>query len=132
MATVIIYNNDVQGALRALKKEQQKEGTFRYIKAKKTFKNNREKALERETEIVRRKIKDKNEKISNGFYNQISVQSSKPFVFKLYGRIIKVFNDGRVGVYTSKNKKVNEIMLDVVDFDDQEKLINAVKETIKG
>ena len=38
MATVIIYNNDVQGALRALKKEQQKEGTFRYTKARKSFK----------------------------------------------------------------------------------------------
>ena len=42
MATVIVYNNDVQGALRALKKELQKDGVFRLVKGRKNFKNNRE------------------------------------------------------------------------------------------
>ena len=96
MATVVIYNNDIQGALRTLKKEQQKEGTFRYIKAKKTFKTRHEKSIERMSEIIRRKIKDWNEKLLSNFYNKTTVQKSQPFVFRVSGYLVKVFNDGRV------------------------------------
>src|SRR5574344_1789432 len=125
MATVVIYNNDVQGALRALKKELQKEGVFRLIKGKKNFKNTRLIKKERMEEIVRRKIKDTHEKKANNAYRGVSVQSPKPFVFKKDGYIFKVHNDGKVGVYTEKNKKINEMMLDKVDFDDMNSLLDV-------
>ena len=131
MATVIIYNNDIQGALRALKKEQQKEGTFRYIKGRKTYKNNHEKNKERLTEIIRRKIKDKHEKAANGAYMGVDVQNPKPFVFKISGYIAKVFNNGKVFIYTNKNKKVNEVMLNKADFDDIEALLGKVKASVE-
>ena len=124
MATVTIYNNDVQGALRALKKELQKEGVFRLVKARKNFKNNREKAKERFDEIVRRKIKDKHESKANSAYSGVMEQKPKPFVFKLEGYVVKVYNDGKVSIYTNKNKKVNELMLDKVDFDNIESLVS--------
>lgn len=132
MATVIIYNNDIQGALRALKKEQQKEGTFRYIKSRKTYKNAHEKKKERLTEIIRRKIKDKHEQVANGAYMGVEIQNPKPFVFKLSGFVVKVFNNGKVFVYTNKNKKVNEVMLDKADFDDIEALVGKVKASVEG
>lgn len=132
MATVVIYNNDIQGALRALKKEQQKEGTFRYIKSRKTFKNAHELAKERLTEIIRRKIKDKHEQVANSAYAGVEVQNQKPFVFKLYGYVIKVFNNGKVFVFTNKNKKVNELMLDKADFDNIDALIGKVKATAEA
>ena len=108
MATVVIYNNDVQGALRALKKEQQKEGTFRYIKLKKTFKTRHEKSIERMSEIIRRKIKDWNEKLLNNFYNKTTIQKSQPFVFQINRYVVKIFNDGRVLVFFAqqKNKQI--------------------------
>ena len=127
MATVVIYNNDVMGALRALKKEQQKEGTFRCIKAKKTFKNNREKSLERMTEIIRRKIKDRNEKALDSSSSVMTSQGQKPFVFQVFNHIVKIYNNGKVCVYTTKNKKVNELMLDKADFDDASILLAATK-----
>ncbi len=127
MATVVIYNNDVTGALRALKKEQQKEGTFRCIKAKKTFKNNREKSLERMTEIIRRKIKDRNEKALDSSSDVMTSQGQKPFVFQVFNHIVKIYNNGKVCVYTTKNKKVNELMLDKADFDDASILLAATK-----
>ena len=127
MATVVIYNNDVMGALRALKKEQQKEGTFRCIKAKKTFKNNREKALERMMEIIRRKIKDRNEKALDSSSGIMTSQGQKPFVFQVFNHIVKIYNNGKVCVYTTKNKKVNELMLDKADFDDASILLAATK-----
>ena len=127
MATVVIYNNDVMGALRALKKEQQKEGTFRCIKAKKTFKNNREKSLERMTEIIRRKIKDRNEKALDSSSGVMTSQGQKPFVFQVFNHIVKIYNNGKVCVYTTKNKKVNELMLDKADFDDASILLAATK-----
>ena len=127
MATVVIYNNDITGALRALKKEQQKEGTFRCIKAKKTFKNNREKALERMMEIIRRKIKDRNEKALDSSSGVITSQGQKPFVFQVFNHIVKIYNNGKVCVYTTKNKKVNELMLDKADFDDASILLAATK-----
>lgn len=125
MATVILYNNDIQGALRALKKEMQKEGVFRLMKARKTFKNNREKAKERADEIVRRKIKDKHEKIANSAYIGVLAVKPKPFVFKLNKYVVKVYNDGRVAIYAEKNKKVNELMLDKANFDDIEALVKT-------
>ena len=127
MATVVIYNNDVTGALKALKKEQQKEGTFRCIKAKKTFKNNREKMLERMTEIIRRKIKDRNEKALDSSSGVMTSQGQKPFVFQVFNHIVKIYNNGKVCVYTTKNKKVNELMLDKADFDDASILLAATK-----
>ena len=127
MATVVIYNNDVMGALRALKKEQQKEGTFRCIKAKKTFKNMREKMLERMTEIIRRKIKDRNEKALDSSSGIMTSQGQKPFVFQVFNHIVKIYNNGKVCVYTTKNKKVNELMLDKADFDDASILLAATK-----
>ena len=127
MATVVIYNNDVMGALRALKKEQQKEGTFRCIKAKKTFKNMREKMLERMTEIIRRKIKDRNEKALDSSSSVMTSQGQKPFVFQVFNHIVKIYNNGKVCVYTTKNKKVNELMLDKADFDDASILLAATK-----
>lgn len=130
MATVIIYNNDVQGALRALKKEQQKEGTFRYTKARKCHKNNHEIKQERLTEIIRRKIKDRNEKVANGFYNQICSQNDRPFVFKLYGYDIKIYNTGMVYIFL-KNKKINEIMLNEIDFDSEESLLSKLSQEVK-
>ncbi len=130
MATVIIYNNDVQGALRALKKEQQKEGTFRYTKARKCHKNNHELSQERLTEIIRRKIKDRNEKIANGFYNQICSQNDRPFVFKLYGYDIKIYNTGIVCIFL-KNRKINEIMLNEIDFDSEESLLSKLSQEVK-
>ena len=132
MATVIIYNNDIQGALRALKKEQQKEGTFRYIKGRKNFKNAHERNKERLTEIIRRKIKDKHEQAANGAYMGVEIQNPKPFVFKLSGYIVKVFNNGKVFVYKKKKKKVNEVMLDKADFDDIEALVGKVKASVEG
>lgn len=131
MATVVIYNNDVQGALRALKKEQQKEGTFRYIKSRKTFKNSHELAKERLTEIIRRKIKDKHEKIANSAYIGVEYQNQKPFVFKVNGYIVKVFNNGKVFVFTAKNKKVNELMIDKADFDNMDVLLGKVKASVE-
>ena len=127
MATVVIYNNDVMGALRDLKKEQQKEGTFRCIKAKKTFKNMREKMLERMTEIIRRKIKDRNEKALDSSSGIMTSQGQKPFVFQVFNHIVKIYNNGKVCVYTTKNKKVNELMLDKADFDDASILLAATK-----
>ena len=117
MATVVIYNNDIQGALRALKKEQQKEGVFRLVKAKKNFKNARVLSKERMDEIIRRKIKDKHEKKANNAYSGVSEQKPKPFVFKLEGYIVKVYDNGKVIFYTQKNKKINEMMLNDVEFD---------------
>ena len=132
MATVTIYNNDVQGALRALKKELQKEGVFRLTKARKNFKNNREKAKERLDEIVRRKIKDKHESKANSAYNGVNEMKPQPFIFKLENYIIKVYDNGNVGVYTLKNKKVNELMLDKADFDDIDSLVKATKAKIQS
>lgn len=122
MATILICNNDVQSALRALKKELQKDGVFRLAKAKKTFKNSHELKQERMVEIVRRKIKDKHESKANSAYRGVNEQKPKPFVFKLQGYTIKVYNDGRVAVY-EKNKKINEMMLDKVDFDNISSLV---------
>ncbi len=139
MATVTIYNNDVQGALRALKKELQKEGVFRLAKARKNFKNNREKAKERFDEIVRRKIKDKHEKKANSVYVGVNEEKPKPFVFKLDSYVIKVYDNGKVVIYTAKNKKLNELMLDEANFDNIEDLIKRkisekkeAKKTTKG
>lgn len=129
MATVVIYNNDIQGALRALKKEQQKEGTFRYIKAKKTFKTRHEKSIERMSEIIRRKIKDWNEKLLSNFYNKTTVQKSQPFVFRVSGYLVKVFNDGRVLVF-SNNKKINELSFENADFDNPEVLSGKIASAI--
>lgn len=135
MATVVIYNNDIQGALRALKKEQQKEGVFRIVKAKKNFKNARVLSKERMDEIVRRKIKDKHEKKANNAYSGISEQKPKPFVFKLEGYIVKVYDNGKVAVYTQKNKKIREMMLNNVEFDNikefLEKSIKEEKQAVK-
>ena len=121
MATVVIYNNDIQGALRALKKEQQKEGTFRYIKAKKTFKTKHEQSIERMSEIIRRKIKSWNEKLLSNFYNKINVKKAQPFVFRVNGYLVKVFNNGKIFVFLH-NKKINELLLENVDFDNPDVL----------
>ena len=131
MATVTLYNNDIHGALRALKKELQKEGVFRIIKANKTFKNNHERKTERFNEIVRRKKKDQHEKKANSAHIGVKEQKPKPFVFKLSGYVVKVYDDGRVVVYTTKNKKVNELMLNEANFDDIESLITNKKEKVK-
>ena len=123
MATIIIYNNDVQGALRALKKELQKEGVFRLAKARKNFKNNREKAKERIDEIIRRKIKDKHEEKANSAYIGVNEENPKPFVFKLDTYTVKVYNDGKVIVYSAKSKKINEMMLNEANFDNISDLV---------
>ena len=129
MATVVIYNNDIQGALRALKKEQQKEGTFRYIKAKKTFKTRHEKSIERMSEIIRRKVKDWNEKILSNFYNKTTTQKSQPFVFRVSGYLVKIFNNGKVFVF-SHNKKINELSFENVDFDNPDVLSGKIATAI--
>lgn len=132
MATVIVYNNDVQGALRALKKEQQKDGVFRIAKGRKNFKDRREKKKERLTEIIRRKIKDKHENRANSVYSGVKVQTPKPFVFELEGYMVKVYDDGKVKVYTSKNKKINELMLNEANFDDIKKIVGKeIEKTVK-
>ncbi len=133
MATVTIYNNDVQGALRALKKELQKEGVFRIAKARKNFKNNREKAKERFSEIIRRKKKDKQEEKANSACVGVNEEKPKPFVFKLDTYVVKVYNDGKVSVYNNKNKKINELMLNEANFDSIEDLVKqkVVKKTAK-
>ena len=117
MATILICNNDVQSALRSLKKELQKDGVFRLVKGRKNFKNNRELKKERFEEIIRRKIKDKHEAKANSAYSGVNVENPKPFVFKIQGYNIKVYNDGKVLVYDG-SKKINEARLDKVDFDD--------------
>ena len=127
MATVIVYNNDVQGALRALKKELQKDGVFRIVRARKNFKDARTLKKERLTEIIRRKIKEVHEKRASFAYVGIDPQKPKPFVFKLNPYLIKVYDNGKVFVYNEKRKKINEIMLDVVDFDDMNSLIGKIK-----
>ena len=129
MATVVIYNNDIQGALRALKKEQQKEGTFRYIKAKKTFKTKHEQSIERVSEIIRRKIKSWNEKLLSNFYNKINVKKAQPFVFRVNGYLVKVFNNGKIFVFLH-NKKINELLLENVDFDNPDVLSGKTASTI--
>lgn len=129
MATVIIYNNDVQGALRALKKEQQKEGTFRYIKAKKTFKTKHEKTAERVSEVIRRKIKNWNEKLWSNFYNKTTPQKSKPFVFQVNNYVVKLYDDGRVLVFLH-NKKVNELTFESADFDNIDVLTGKIASTV--
>lgn len=129
MATVVIYNNDIQGALRALKKEQQKEGTFRYIKAKKTFKTRHEKSIERMSEIIRRKLKDWNEKLLSNFYNKTTTQKSQPFVFRINGYLVKIFNNGKVFVFLH-NKKINELSFEDVDFDNPDVLSGKIATTI--
>ena len=123
MATVVIYNNDVQGALRALKKELQKDGVFRLVRGRKNFKDARALKKERTTEIIRRKIKDVHEKRASTAYVGVEVQKPKPFVFKLNSYLVKVYDNGKVLVYNSKRKKINEVMLDVVDFDNINSLI---------
>ena len=128
MATVVIYNNDVQGALRALKKEQQKEGVFRIVRAEKNFKNNHTLKKERMDEIIRRKIKDKHEAIANSAYSGVTVENPKPFVFRILNYIAKVYDDGRVFICSLKNKKIAEFMLDKIDFDDIE---NAIKNKLE-
>ena len=90
MATVTIYNNDVQGALRALKKELQKEGVFRLAKARKNFKNNKKKAKERFDEIVRRKIKDKHEKKANSVYVGVNEEKPKPAFSAGFGKVVRL------------------------------------------
>ena len=129
MATVVIYNNDIQGALRALKKEQQKEGTFRYIKLKKTFKTRHEKSIERMSEIIRRKIKDWNEKLLNNFYNKTTIQKSQPFVFQINRYVVKIFNDGRVLVFL-RNRKINKLSFEDVDFDNIDVLSGKIATAI--
>ncbi|MBQ7551910.1 MAG: 30S ribosomal protein S21 [Rickettsiales bacterium] len=125
MATVVIYNDDIQGALRALKKEQQKEGTFRYIKAKKTFKTRHEKYIERMSEIIRRKIKDWNEKLFSNFYNKTTAKTAQPFVFRISGYLVKIFNSGKVLVFLH-NKKINELSFEDVDFDNPDVLSGKI------
>ena len=129
MATVVIYNNDIQGALRALRKEQQKEGTFRYIKAKKNFKTRHEKSIERMSEIIRRKIKSWNEKLLSNFYNKTTTQKAQPFVFRINGYLVKIFNNGKVLVFLH-NKKINELLFDNIDFDDINVLSGKIASTI--
>ena len=129
MATVVIYNNDIQGALRALKKEQQKEGTFRYIKAKKTFKTRHEKSIERMSEIIRRKIKDWNEKLLSNFYNKTTAKKAQPFVFRINGYLVKIFNNGKVFVFLH-NKKINELSFEDVDFDNPNGLSGKIATAI--
>ena len=136
MATVVIYNNDIQGALRALKKEQQKEGVFRIVKAKKNFKNTRTLLKERMDEIIRRKIKDKHEKKANNAYSGVTERKPKPFVFKLEEYIVKVYDNGKVSFYTQKNKKIYDKMLNDVEFDNLkaflEKNISEEDSVVKG
>ena len=116
--------------MRALKKELQKEGVFRLAKARKTFKNSHELKQERMVEIVRRKIKDKHETKANSAYRGVNEQKPKPFVFKIYGYTAKIYNDGRVMVY-EKNKKVNETMLDKINFDNINELLGTTIKTKK-
>ena len=134
MATILICNNDVQSALRSLKKELQKDGVFRLVKGRKNFKNNRELKKERFEEIIRRKIKDKHEAKANSAYSGVNVENPKPFVFKIQGYNIKVYNDGKVLVYDG-SKKINEARLDKVDFDDLSSLIkknNSKEEEVEA
>lgn len=123
MATVIVYNNDIQGALRSLKKELQKDGVFRLVRGRKTFKDERVIKKERMTEIIRRKIKETHEKRAISAYTGVNPQKPKPFVFKHNQYVVKVYDNGKVFVFNDKNRKINEVMLDVVDFDDNNSLL---------
>ena len=127
MATIVIYNNDINGALRSLKKEQQKEGVFSIVRGRKRFKNASEISEERLTEIIRRKIKDKIEKKVNEAYIGVDLSKQTPFIFKLEGNTFKVYNNGNVNVYNNKNKKVGSCTLDKADFDDILSFANQAK-----
>jgi ribosomal protein S21 len=116
MVTVFVYNNDVQGALRTLKKEQQREGTFRYVKAKHCFKSSRLKRKERLIEIIRRKLKESSEKIARVQTENIKAVIT-PFVFEAEGYTVRVFDDGRVVCFNARGRLILKSMIEEFDFD---------------
>lgn len=55
---VIVQNENIEGALRVLKKKMQREGLFREMKERRHFEPNSEKNKRRKAEAVRRARKD--------------------------------------------------------------------------
>ncbi len=126
MVTVFVYNSDIQGALRNLKKEQQREGTFRYVKAAKFFKPKRQVEKERMQEIVRRKRKDLSEKMLKLQVETIPSKIS-PFILTSGDFKIKIFDNGLVKIFDLKtDKKRLETSVDKVDFDNLEGLVDGL------
>ena len=81
------------------------------------------------SEIIRRKIKDWNEKLLNNFYNKTTIQKSQPFVFQINRYVVKIFNDGRVLVFL-RNRKINKLSFEDVDFDNIDVLSGKIATAI--
>ena len=118
MVTIVVYNNDINGALKALKRIQQQENTFKCVKSKKYYKNNAETATNRFTEIVKRKIKEYKEK-KLSIQNEMVKSKITPFIFNLDRYIVKIFDSGAVVVMLD-NKNVLKTTIDKIDFDNIE------------
>ncbi|MEE4211506.1 MAG: 30S ribosomal protein S21 [Parvularcula sp.] len=54
MVNIVVRDNNVEQALRALKKKMQREGTFREMKARKFYEKPSEKRARQKAEAVRR------------------------------------------------------------------------------
>ena len=81
------------------------------------------------SEIIRRKIKDWNEKLLSNFYNKTTAKKAQPFVFRINGYLVKIFNNGKVFVFLH-NKKINELSFEDVDFDNPNGLSGKIATAI--
>lgn len=59
IVTIIVHDNNVEQALRVLKKKMQREGSFREMKLRRYYEKPSEKKLRKKTECVRRARKMK-------------------------------------------------------------------------
>ena len=65
---VVVHDNNIEGAMRVLKKKMQREGLFREMKERRHFEKNSEKKKRVMAEAVRRARKDdRKRREKNGF-----------------------------------------------------------------
>ena len=96
---VFVRDNDVNGALRVLKKKMQREGTFREMKRRRSYEKPSERRVRERAEAVRRYRKAMRKRLEReGYWRRGSVEScGKQRIEKRGARPPpKIARDGRV------------------------------------
>lgn len=66
MVTIVVHNNNVEQALRVLKKKMQREGSLREMKLRRYYEKPSEKKLRKKTEGLRRSRKLQRKRFNEG------------------------------------------------------------------
>src|SRR5260370_8229393 len=73
---VFVRDNDINSALRVLKKKMQREGTFREMKRRRAYEKPSERRAREQAEAVRRHRKMLRKRLERAGYYEFSVQTS--------------------------------------------------------